>query len=421
MSALDADPSAYSLADFYIGESDSPLTPPEGFTEWRRRAEWATRLYDAKLVGPAAPRAMIAPAGGSATPLLNFASYNYLGLSRHPRCVAAAQDALQRYGTGICGPPLLSGMTDLQQQLEQHLNELLGSESTVVFSGGYSAAVGALSAILRKGDLAVADDRLHMSAIDGIKLAQARVVTFRHNAVDSLAALLEKHKGSRVLVITEGIYSVDGDMPPLREMLDVTEYFGVPLYLDEAHSVLGCGARGGGVAELLGVEHRVGLRLSTFSKAFAAVGGAISGSRETLDYMRFYANAYTFSACLPPATLASIAAAARISIEEPQLRERLWANGTYFRTKLNEIGVDTGPSTSYVVPIMIGSNRKLLYELCQTMRDRGLFIPPVDYPVVPQDQVRFRAAVTAAHTRQELDEALNIIEDTVVSAIGRRT
>src|SRR3712207_4271594 len=117
MSGLGADPSAYSLADFYIGESDSPLTPPEGFTEWRRRAEWATRLYDARLVGPAAPRAMIAPAGGSATPLLNFASYNYLGLSRHPRCVAAAQDALQQYGTGICGPPLLSGMTDLQQQL----------------------------------------------------------------------------------------------------------------------------------------------------------------------------------------------------------------------------------------------------------------------------------------------------------------
>jgi glycine C-acetyltransferase len=290
----------------------------------------------------------------------------------------------------------------------------------MVFSGGYSGAVGTLSAILRKGDIAVADDRVHMSAIDGVKLAQARLVTYPHNDVGALAACLEKRKGSRMLVITEGIYSVDGDMPPLREMLEVTEHFGVPVYVDEAHSVLGCGTRGGGLAESLGVQGRVGLRLTTFSKAFASVGGAVSGSRETLDYIRFYANAYTFSACLPPATLASTVAAAQVAKDEPELRARLWENGTYFRTKLNEIGVDTGTSTSYVVPIMVGSNRRLLYELCQAMRERGLFIPPVDYPVVRQDEVRFRAAVTAGHTRQDLDEALNIIEDTVVKAVGRR-
>jgi 7-keto-8-aminopelargonate synthetase-like enzyme len=419
--SLSADPSDYSLADFYVGESPSPLTPPEGYAEWRRRAEWATQLYDARLVGPATPRAMIAPSGGAPAPHLNFASYNYLGLSRHSKCVAAAQEALLKYGTGICGPPLLSGMTDLQQDLEQQLNELFGTESSVIFSGGYSAAVGTLSALLRKGDIAVADDRVHMSAIDGVRLAQARLVTYRHNDVDALAACLEKHRGSRMVVLTEGIYSVDGDMPPLLDMLEVTERFGVPMYIDEAHSVLGCGSKGGGVTELFGAEKRVALRLSTFSKAFASVGGAISGSRETLDYVRFYANAYTFSACLPPATIASIIAAARVSIDETALRDRLWANGTYFRTKLNEIGVDTGPSTSYVVPIMVGSNRKRLYELCQAMRRCGLFIPPVDYPVVPQDEVRFRAAITAAHTRAELDEALNIIEDTVVKAIGKRT
>jgi glycine C-acetyltransferase len=419
--ALTADPSDYSLADFYIGESTSPLIPPEDYTEWRKKAAWATRLYEAQLRGPATPRTAIATAGGEPATALNFASYNYLGLSRHPRCIAAAHEALLKYGTGICGPPLLSGMTDLQQELEQQLNGLLGTESTIIFSGGYSAAIGALSAILRKGDVAIADDRVHMSAIDGVKLAQARLVTYRHNDLDSLAACIEKHKAGRILVVTEGIYSVDGDMPPLREMLEVTENFGVPVYIDEAHSILGCGSRGGGIVQLFGVEDRVGLRLATFSKAFAAVGGSISGSRQTLDYVRFYANSYTFSACLPPATLASLIAAVKVSIEDNSLRERLWENGTYFRTKLNEIGVDTGKSTSYVVPIMVGSNRKLLYELCHAMRRRGLFIPPVDFPVVPQDEVRFRAAVTAAHTRQELDEALNIIEDTVVKAIGKRT
>ncbi|HLQ77787.1 MAG TPA: aminotransferase class I/II-fold pyridoxal phosphate-dependent enzyme [Terriglobia bacterium] len=419
--SLTSDPSDYSLADFFIGDSANPLHPPEDYTEWRKQAEWATRLYDAQLLGPATPRALIATAGGAPATVLNFASYNYLGLSRHPKCVAAAQEALLKYGTGICGPPLLSGMTDLQQELEQQLNALLGTESTIVFSGGYSAAIGTISAILRKGDIAVADDRVHMSAVDGVKLGQARLVTYQHNDPSSLAACIEKHKGSRILVITEGIYSVDGDMPPLGELLDVTDHYGVPVYIDEAHSILGCGSRGGGVVEMFGVENRVGLRLSTFSKAFAGVGGAVSGSRETLDYIRFYGNSYTFSACLPPATLASLIAAAKVSMEDTSLRERLWDNGAYFRTKLNEIGVDTGKSTSYIVPIMVGSNRKLLYELCHAMRRRGLFIPPVDYPVVPQDEVRFRAAVTAAHTRQELDEALNIIEDTVVKAIGKRT
>jgi glycine C-acetyltransferase len=162
------------------------------------------------------------------------------------------------------------------------------------------------------------------------------------------------------------------------------------------------------------------LKHTSLSKSFAALGGAVSGSSRTLDYVRMYGNGYGFSTALPPSVIASLLAALRVSETDPTLREKLWFNSQYFRTKLQEIGVDIGSSTTFVVPIMIGSNRELLYDLCHQMRRRGLFLPPIDYPVVPQDQVRFRASVTAMHSRADLDEALNIIEDTVVRAIGKR-
>jgi glycine C-acetyltransferase len=184
--------------------------------------------------------------------------------------------------------------------------------------------------------------------------------------------------------------------------------------------MLTCGARGGGAAEHFHVEQRIGLKYTSLSKAFAALGGSVSGPTETMDYVRMFGNGYGFSVALPPSVIAGLLAALVVAETGATLREKLWENGRYLRTKLNEIGVDTGPSDTFVVPIMIGSDRELLYDLCRQMRRRGLFLPPIDYPVVPQDQVRFRASVTALHTREDLDEALNIIEDTVVRAIGKR-
>ncbi len=414
---MNGDAWQYSLADFLLADGANPLNPPEGYLDWRASVRWATSVYEPRLHGPASARTSVAFADAGPTEVLNFASYNYLGLAQHPRCIAAAREALDLYGTGNCGPPMLSGLTDLQIKLEDHLNGLLGTDSTLVFNGGYCAAVGALSAVLRKGDVAVADSRAHMSAIDGLRLAQARLVTFEHNDPNALAACLSRYKGQRVLVVLEGIYSVDGDMARLPELLDVTEEFGIPVYIDEAHSILACGEHGGGVTEHFGEQKRAGLRLSTFSKAFAGVGGAVSGNRETLDYVRCYANSYTFSATLPPATLAALIAALEVSTEDGSLRQTLWDNAGYFRAKLHELGINTGGSESYVIPIVIGGDRRLLYEICHSMRQRGLFIPPVDYPVVPEDQLRLRASITAAHTRAQLDEALNIIEDTVVKAM----
>jgi 7-keto-8-aminopelargonate synthetase-like enzyme len=409
----------YSLADFYVGESTDPLIPPEDFTAWRQATARAVSLYEPRLLGAATPRVRM-DCNGEVRSVINFASYNYLGLSIHPDTIAASRAALLEYGTGACGSPILFGMTDLHAKFEEELSRFLGVDSSIVYPSGYIAALATLSAVLRRGDVAIADSKMHMSAIDGVRLAGAKLATFEHNEPDSLDQCLDKHKDKRRLVLLEGLYPMDGDLPRLPELLEVAESHGVGVLLDEAHSILTCGLRGDGAAEHFGVGSRIGLKYTSLSKGFAALGGSVSGSQRIIDYVRMYGNGYGFSVGLPAPVIASLRAALKIAETGADLREKLWSNGQYLRTKLNEIGVDTGRSSSFIVPIMIGSDRKLLYDLCDRMRGRGLFLPPIDYPVVPQDQVRFRASVTAMHTREDIDEALNIIEDTVVRAIGRR-
>jgi 7-keto-8-aminopelargonate synthetase-like enzyme len=414
-----SDPLRYSLADFYASESTNPLIPPEDFTAWSRAVAREISLYEPTLHGAATPRIRMDFDGGVRS-FINLASYNYLGLSIHPDTIAAAQAAVREYGTGACGSPLLYGVTDLHAKFEEELSRFLGADSTIVYNSGYAAALATLQAVLRPGDVAIADSKMHTSAIDGIRLARAKVVTFEHNEPESLAKCLDQHKDQRRIVLLEGLYPVDGDLPRLPELLELAESHGVGVLLDEAHSILTCGLRGAGAAEHFGVSSRIGLKYTSLSQSFAGLGGSVSGSRDIIDYVRMYGNGYSFSVALPAPVVASLRAALTLAEAGANLREKLWSNGHYLRTKLNEIGVDTGRSCSFIVPIMIGSDRKLLYDLCHQMRRRGLFVPPVDYPVVRHDQVRFRATVTAMHTREDIDEALNIIEDTVVRAIGKR-
>jgi glycine C-acetyltransferase len=406
-------PERLSVADFLFSESPDPSVPPEEFTRWRHATAWATSLYEPSLLGPAVPRTALEAAGVTRA-VINLSSYNYLGLATHPETIAAAQEALATYGTGACGSPILSGMSDLHHRLEHRLSEFLGRESTMLFSSGFGGALGSLSGLLRKGDVAVLDSDVHFSLIDGARLSKARLELFDHNDPASLDAALERRKDSRRLVVVEGVYSMNGDMADLPALLKVTEAHGVSVVIDEAHSMLACGSRGRGVAEHFGAEKRIRLTYGTFSKAFAGVGGFLSGPRETLDYLRLYANPYGYSCALPPSVVAALLRALDIVTRDDTLRRRLRDNADYFRVQVRGLGLSVGSSTTHVVPIIIGDNRPLLYELGHEMLTRGLFLAPVDYPSVPQDQVRFRAAVTAAHTRADLDEALNIIADTIV-------
>src|SRR5437867_1763449 len=409
---MNEDPAKLSLSNFLAGESNDPLQAPASFTNWMRVRAWAVEIYELEVLGTADARTMITFVG-KPRPVINLCFYKYLSLANHPEVLVAAHEALRTHGMGACGSPMLSGMTDLHRELERRVAKFLGREDAMLFNSGFGGALGTISGLLRKTDVAILDNRSHLSLRDGAVLSLSRVDRFEHNDPASLDAALRRRKGRRQLVIVEGIYSMDGDFASLDGLLDVAESHKASVFIDEAHSMLACGANGRGAAEHFGVEKRIPLVYGTFSKAFAAVGGFVTGPTETLDYLRYYAHSYAYSCALPPAIVAAVLRALEIARREPELRDRLWANANYFREHLNAIGIDTGASTTYIMPLVVG-DRARMYQLGHELRRCGLFVAPVDFPAVPEDRICFRACVTANHTREDLDEALNILEDTLV-------
>jgi glycine C-acetyltransferase len=379
-----------------------------------RVGAWAAELYEPELLATADARTLISY-GGKPRPVINLCSYNYLGLANHPEVLLAAHEALRTHGLGACGSPMLSGMTDLHRELERRVAKFLQREDAMLFNSGFGGALGTISGLLRKSDVAILDNRSHLSLRDGAVLSRCRTEKFEHNDAASLDAALSRQKGRRQLVIIEGIYSMDGDFGNLTELIAVAESHGASVFIDEAHSMLACGEHGRGAAEKFGVEEHVPLLYGTFSKAFGALGGFVAGSKETLQYLRFYAHPYVYSCALPPVVIAAILKALELGTGQPELRTRLWENADYFHAQLRRLGLDTGESTTYVMPIVIG-DRERMYRLGHELRRRGLWVAPVDYPAVPQHRICFRACVTAKHTRADLDEALNILADTLVPA-----
>jgi len=412
---MDDNPAELSLSNFLASEGRDPLQAPASFTRWMQAGAWAVELYEPELLSSAEARTNITYNGKSRS-VINLCSYNYLGLANHPEVIAAAQDALTSHGLGACGSPMLSGMTDLHRELERKIAQFLGREDAMLFNSGFGGALGTISGLLRKTDVAVLDNRSHLSLRDGATLSRCRSEKFEHNDPKSLDASLTRTKGKRQLVVIEGIYSMDGDFGNLEELITVAESHGASVFIDEAHSILACGEHGRGAAEKFGVEDRVPLTYGTFSKAFGSLGGFVAGSRETLQYLRFYAHPYVYSCALPPVVVAGILQALEIGASQPQLRRQLWENADYFHRGLNTLGIDTGNSTTYVMPIVIG-DRERMYRFGHELRSRGLWVAPVDYPAVPQDRICFRACVTARHTRADLDEALNILADTLVPSL----
>jgi glycine C-acetyltransferase len=321
-------------------------------------------------------------------------------LANHPEVIAAARAALTTHGLGACGSPMLSGMTDLHRELERKLATFLGREDAMLFNSGFGGALGTISGLLRKADVAVLDNRSHLSLRDGATLSRCRSEKFEHNDPAALDASLVRNKGKRQLVVIEGIYSMDGDFGNLEELITVAESHRASVFIDEAHSTLACGEHGRGAAEKFGVEHRVPLTYGTFSKAFGALGGFVAGSRETLQYLRFYAHPYVYSCALPAVVVAAILKSLEIGTSQPHLRTQLWENADYFHQQLRGLGIDTGSSTTYVMPLVVG-DRERMYRLGHELRRRGLWVAPVDYPAVPQDRICFRACVTARHTRAD--------------------
>jgi glycine C-acetyltransferase len=404
-----------SLKNFLAGENSDPLTAPPTFTAWMRVGARAVELYEPELLASADPRTTL-NYDGHRHEVINLCSYNYLGLANHPEVIAAAHEALGTHGLGACGSPMLSGMTDLHRELERRVAKFLNREDAMLFNSGFGGALGTISGLLRKSDVAILDNRSHLSLRDGAQLSRCRTEKFEHNDPVSLETALERHNGKRRLVILEGIYSMDGDFGNLPALVEVAERHGARVFVDEAHSILACGEHGRGAAEHFGVEDKLPLVYATFSKAFGSLGGFVAGPAETLKYLRFYAHPYVYSCALPPVVVAGLIKALEIGTSQPELRVRLWENAEYFHAGLRRLGLDTGASTTYVTPIVIG-DRLRLYELGHELRRKGLWVAPVDYPAVPQEKICFRACVTANHRRSDLDEALNILEDTLVPAV----
>ncbi len=411
---MNEDPAKLSLSNFLAGETSDPLQAPPSFTHWMRVGAWAAALYEPELLASADARTTINYEGKPRS-VINLCSYNYLGLANRPEVIAAARDALSKYGMGACGSPTLSGMTDLHRELERRVAKFLRREDAMLFNSGFGGALGTISGLLRKNDVAILDNRSHLSLRDGAVLSRCRTEKFEHNDPASLDTALTRQQGRRQLVIVEGIYSMDGDFGNLKELIAVAESHGASVFVDEAHSMLACGQNGRGAAERFGVEDGIPLIYGTFSKAFGALGGFVAGSKETLQYLRFYAHPYVYSCALPPVVVAAILKALEIGTREPDLRKQLWDNADYFHAQLRGLGIDTGKSTTYIMPIVIG-DRERMYRLGHELRRRGLWVAPVDYPAVPQNKICFRACVTAKHTRADLDEALNILEDTLKGA-----
>src|SRR5919199_4354675 len=313
-------------------------------------------------------------------------SNNYLGLTGDPRVLEAARAALERYGTGLTGSRLLNGTIDLHLELEAELAEWMGTEEAIVFTTGHQANVGALSALLAPGDTVIADSADHASILDGALLSRAKLRPFRHNRLDKLEKMLERgaEDGGGVLVVVDGVFSMEGDVADLPRIVELARAHGARLMVDEAHAAGVLGARGAGVSELLGVERDVDLRMGTFSKSFASCGGFIAGSHEVIDFLRISSRAFLFTAAAVPAAVGAALAALRLirSHEGPQLFARVLDNAAYLKRGLAGLGfevvVPEGAETP-IVPVVVGDDWKAVL-LWRALYDAGVYVNVALHP-----------------------------------------
>lgn len=403
-------PLDYDYSSFFYSSGDDPFAILEPYNEWFNSAQrHGYYLFAQPMSTPPAGKILLTE-GDSKQPinLLNLASYNYLGLSARPEVIAAGKAALDQYGLGAAGSPVLSGTMDVHVQLEQALAKFKKKEAVMVFPTGYSTNVGLISGIMRPGDWVIADQNSHASIVDGAILSKADVRFFRHNSAADLEKKLQKVQGKKVLVAIEGVYSMDGDICPLPELVAVAKKYGARILLDEAHSAFVYGEHGRGVAEHFGLEEEVDIHVGTFSKALGGMGGYVAGTQNLYNYLKGFARSRVFSCALSPVVAAGVLKSLEIQQAEPHLRTQLWSNVAHIRKRLEEAGVDIGQSTSQVIPIMIKNDRRV-FEIGRRLLHAGLYLQPIIYPAVAKHRSRFRVSISAAHTTDQLDEGVAIL------------
>ena len=346
--------------------------------------------------------------------VLLLCSNNYLGLANHPTLAEAARSALERYGTSASGSRLVSGSLALHGQLEKRVAEWMGTEAALVFNSGYQANVGAIPALAREGDLILSDELNHASLIDGCRLSRARTRVFRHADPQHLESLLaENSTASRTgknIIVTESVFSVDGDLAPLTEIASLARRFDALLIVDEAHAVGVFGPAGAGRVEELQLEVAVDIRMGTFSKALGSFGAFVAGRRDLIEYLVNRARSFIYSTALPPATLGASLAAIQAIQREPERRKSLWENVRFLREGLKDQGWSLLSEASQILPVLIGEARETM-EVTDELLAHGVFAQGLREPTVPRGTSRLRLTPMATHNREDLTQALAAFDE----------
>ncbi|MGH7590173.1 MAG: aminotransferase class I/II-fold pyridoxal phosphate-dependent enzyme [Gemmatimonadales bacterium] len=334
-------------------------------------------------------------------------SNNYLGLTHHPKVLEAAQRALHRYGAGCTGSRFLNGTLDLHLQLEQELAQFIGKEAAMVFSTGYGANLGLISGLVGRSETVFLDKFDHACIVDGARLSYGETQRFAHGDYKGLNRLLEKH-GSTTgsMVIVDGVYSMEGTVADVPELVRLVRKYGSVLAVDDAHALGVMGPAGEGTGAHFGMQDEIDIIAGTFSKSLASVGGFVAGTENTINYLRHHSRPFIFTASLPPANTAGVIAALEVVKQEPERREKLWANTKRLHEGFRSLGFDIGPTATPIVPVLIGPMDKT-FIMWRKLFDAGVFTNPVTAPAVPPSQCRLRTSLMATHSFAQIDQCLD--------------
>jgi len=340
--------------------------------------------------------------------VLNFCSNNYLGLANHPRLIQAAKDAMSDFGVGPGAVRTIAGTMDLHLELEKRIAKFKRVEDAITFQSGFTANLGTIPALVGKGDAIFSDELNHASIIDGCRLSRADIIRYDHADPDSLEKVIKENEGEyrRGLVVTDGVFSMDGDFPPLDKITEIAEKHELIMMVDDAHGegVLGEGGRG--IVDHFGLHGRVDVEVGTFSKAFGVMGGVVAGNPRIIEWLRQRGRPFLFSSAVTIPDVAATIAAINVLEESTELVDRLWKNAEIFKTEMGKLGFDTGKSMTPITPVMLGE-AKLAREFSRMLYDQGVFAMALGFPTVPEGKARIRVMISAAHSEEDIEQTLS--------------
>lgn len=343
-------------------------------------------------------------------PVISFIANDYLGMSQREETIQAGIDALKKYGTGACAAQVIGGYLDIHKQLEEEIADFVGQEDALLFSSGFGANAGVLRALLGKNDIALIDPFIHTSTLAG--LHETNIKRIGHNDLEYLEMVLKdvKDKYQTKLVIIDGVYSQDGDLSKLPEIIELCNKYEAMLMVDDAHGIGVMGKNGRGTAEHFQCLGKIDIITGTFSKSFGCVGGFVAASKKLIQYLRYYADSNVFSAAPTPQVTASVLAALKLIKTEPEIRYKLWENTNFLRKKLIERGFDISHSVSPIFPIMVRDNKKV-YQIAKMLQEKGIFTIAIVYPAVRTKEARLRVSILSTHEKEHLNSLVNALEE----------